>query len=715
MRRLAFASVVGLVLSGCFAGVATAQATADYRATVLTSPGLLGYWRLGEAAGTVVADQTGHVAGSYTGGVALGARGALGADGDTAARFDGADDALEVGDASLALAGTGTIEGWFFWESGVALLRDSTSSGGWILAYDSNGRVAYRAGGRTFATSLATADLRDGWHHVALTVASDETKFYADGVRVHADSGPGAATAVMPWRGMRNGTVPSQYAGGRADEVALYGGVLSEDQVRAHFGAGRDVTDANPPGAPVGLTATARLGRVSLDWTDAPDGDLDGYDVYRSTAPGGPYARINASRLFASSYTDTAVSGGTTYRYVVTASDVANNRSAHSSEASATPASSEDLLRRYAPVLRYETQESYFADSAAEMTDNFVAGQRENYLVSGDAVRIAAADPADALPKLSLGFLGDPRYADGRAATSSDYLDAANRYYQQDAQRMRAAGYGDRAYGRVAVSQGKTWLQYWLFYYYNPQNVLGFGVHEGDWESVQIGLDADGEPDTATYAQHGDGERCGWGQVERAGDGAPVVYVALASHASYFRSGVNPRGIYPDDYHRGTGLAVRPALEVVTAATPFLAWRGRWGASSSSPVAPRRQAMWADPTGFSTDAAACTVGALQARASARAGRAAVPAPKLRLVRARGRLTVLYRFARMNGPDRPHTLLISLARAGDPGIAVARRVRVLRRPGRVTLTMPATAGRYVLQASAFSRHGARSRLVTAALP
>jgi hypothetical protein len=519
----------------------------------------------------------------------------------------------------------------------------------------------------------------------------------------------------MPWSAMRNGTVPSQYTSGRADEIAVYGGALSADDVWEHFAAGRDVTDANPPGAPVGLTATPRLGRVSLDWTDAPDGDLDGYDVYRSTASGGPYTRIDASRVSASAYTDTAVSGGTTYRYVVTTSDVANNRSAYSSEASATPPSTEDLLRRYAPLLRYESQESYFADSAAEMTDNFVAGQRENYLVSGEGVRIAAADPADALPNLSLGFLGDPRYADGRTASSSDYLDAANRYYQQDAQRMRVAGYGDLAYGRVAVSQGKTWLQYWLFYYYNPQNVLGFGVHEGDWESVQIGLDADGEPDTATYAQHGDGERCGWAQVERGGDGAPVVYVALASHASYFRSGVNPRGIYPDDYHRGTGLAVRPALEVVTAATPFLAWRGRWGASSSSPVAPRRQAMWADPTGFSIDAAGCTVGALQARASARAERAAVPAPKLRLVRARGRLTVRYRFGRMNASDRPHTLLISLARADDPGIAVARRVRVLRHRRRVTLTMPATAGRYVLQASAFSRHGARSRLVTAPVP
>ena len=197
------------------------------------------------------------------------------------------------------------------------------------------------------------------------------------------------------------------------------------------------------------------------------------------------------------------------------------------------------------------------------MTDNFVAGSRQNYLVSGSGTRLAAANPADPLANLSLAFLGDPAYADGRAATTSDYLDAANTFYQQDAQRMRAAGYGDRVYGRAATSGGKTWLQYWLFSYYNPQNVLGFGVHEGDWEFIQIGLDADGAPDVATYAQHGGGERCAWSQVQKSG-GAPVVYVALASHASYFSSGVNPRGFYPDDYHRGGGYQVRPALEIVT-------------------------------------------------------------------------------------------------------------------------------------------------------
>ena len=357
---------------------------------------------------------------------------------------------------------------------------------------------------------------------------------YVDSVPVH--SGPaGAGLPVMPWHVMRNGVTSGQFSRGRADELAIYNTALDANTIGLHFEAGRDVADTTAPAGPAGLTANASLGRVVLDWPDSAESDLDGYDVFRATSPAGPFARVNASRLTASTYTDASVTGGTSYVYTVRASDVANHQSADSPPATVTPPSIETLLRRYAPELRYEAQEGYFSDSAAEMTDNF-AGSRQNYLVSSSGTRIAAANPADPLAHLSLGFLGDPVYADGRAATTGDYLDAANTNYQQDAQRMRAAGYADRVYGRAVVSGGRTWLQYWFFYYYNPQNVLGFGVHEGDWEFVQVGLNADGAPDVATYAQHSGGEQCAWSRVVKSGE-APVVYVALASHASYFSLG----------------------------------------------------------------------------------------------------------------------------------------------------------------------------------
>jgi hypothetical protein len=657
------------------------------------------HWRLGEASGTVATDVAGGAHGTYLGGPGLGARGALSFDPDPSVRFDGVDDEMQA-PASAA----GTLEGWFFWEAGVALMRDSTVSGGWILAFDSGGNVAYRAGGVTFATSLSTADVRGGWHHVALTVGAGATAFYLDGGLVHSGTA-GSAAPVMPWHVMRNGTT-SQYTGGRADEIAVYGSALPAATIRARFEAGRDIADTVAPATPTALTATARLGRVELEWADAGDADLDGYEVWRSA--GGPFTRV-ASGLSASAYVDAAVAGGTSYVYAVAASDEANNRSPLSAQAAATPPSTTDLLRAYSPHLRYESQETYFADSAAEMTDNFVAGSRQNYLVSGGA-RVAAANPADPLADLSLAFLGDPTYGDGRTATASDHLDAANSFYQQDAQRMRAAGYADRVYGRVLTSGGKTWLQYWLFSYYNPQNVLGFGVHEGDWEFIQVGLDANGVPDVATYAQHGGGERCAWSQVQKAG-GAPVVYVALASHASYFSSGVNPRGFYPDDYHRGSGYQVRPTLEVVSLSTPFMAWQGKWGASSSSPPAPRRQGKWSSPNSFNTGASACTVGAAQAAATQTALRAgaAVDEPSISVSREGAVASVEYEFE-----SPPSTLVVSVAEAGEPDVAVSRRVRAAR-SGTVELRLPPGAdGPLTVSASAFSERGARSPIVRAGL-
>ncbi|KPL23737.1 MAG: hypothetical protein AMJ75_05450, partial [Phycisphaerae bacterium SM1_79] len=95
--------------------------------------------------------------------------------------------------------------------------------------------------------------------------------------------------------------------------------------------------DTTPPAVPTGLTATAGDAQVSLDWADNSEGDLDGYNVYRSTTPGGGYSQLNGSLLSSSDYTDNSVSNGTTYYYVVTAVDTSSNESGYSNEDSATP------------------------------------------------------------------------------------------------------------------------------------------------------------------------------------------------------------------------------------------------------------------------------------------------------------------------------------------------------------------------------------------
>jgi arabinogalactan endo-1,4-beta-galactosidase len=96
-------------------------------------------------------------------------------------------------------------------------------------------------------------------------------------------------------------------------------------------------TDTTPPATPAELTAKAGFGTVSLDWNNNGEGDLAGYNVYRSTTSGSGYSKQNNSLLTGSDYNDSNISNGTAYYYVVTAVDTSANESGYTSEVSATP------------------------------------------------------------------------------------------------------------------------------------------------------------------------------------------------------------------------------------------------------------------------------------------------------------------------------------------------------------------------------------------
>ena len=74
---------------------------------------------------------------------------------------------------------------------------------------------------------------------------------------------------------------------------------------------------------------------VALAW-DASSGSIVGYYIYRSSKPSGPYARVNSSSTPSLSYSDSSVSNGQTYYYVVTAVNSSNIESTDSNTASAT-------------------------------------------------------------------------------------------------------------------------------------------------------------------------------------------------------------------------------------------------------------------------------------------------------------------------------------------------------------------------------------------
>jgi subtilisin family serine protease/uncharacterized membrane protein len=95
-----------------------------------------------------------------------------------------------------------------------------------------------------------------------------------------------------------------------------------------------------PPPAPQGLTAQSGDTIVKLTWSYAVG--ATSYNMKRGTTSGGPYTTI-ASNIKGSQFTDTGLANGTTYYYVVSASNI-RGESGDSNEAFATPRLSADMI-----------------------------------------------------------------------------------------------------------------------------------------------------------------------------------------------------------------------------------------------------------------------------------------------------------------------------------------------------------------------------------
>jgi len=87
-------------------------------------------------------------------------------------------------------------------------------------------------------------------------------------------------------------------------------------------------SNASDSQASESLAGTGTAPQVSLGWTPSTS-QVEGYNVYRGTAPGA-YSKINGALDSNTSYTDTTVASGVTYYYAATAVSTTGEESTYS-------------------------------------------------------------------------------------------------------------------------------------------------------------------------------------------------------------------------------------------------------------------------------------------------------------------------------------------------------------------------------------------------
>jgi hypothetical protein len=370
------------------------------------------------------------------------------------------------------------------------------------------------------------------------------------------------------------------------------------------------------------------------------------------------------------------------------------------------------LLQRHVPVLRYDSQEPYFADAASEWTDN-----PGNQLRRADGTVIATTGTGGQAG-LSLDFLDPARYANGDAVTHDDRIADPGHDYVAQARALHAqAHYADRVHGHWATgSDGRVWLAYWFFYFYNDYNLIGplikAGLHEGDWEMIQLRLDPTGQvPDLAVYAQHKHAAQRPWTGVERVGD-QPVVYPARGSHASYFSAGVHWTGDW-FDFADGHRAAAPLALEVISdapGADGWATWPGMWGGTQPAPdsINPLDDSSPRGPGGHSQyrqpDTLLATAAAHEAELAAAAPPPATPAAPTVTAAASGHdLHITYD----THADHPAGLVVTVGDAGAPGAPAVHRIPIDAASGTISIPGAATDGPQTVHVSVATQDAAAS--------
>lgn len=283
-----------------------------------------------------------------------------------------------------------------------------------VYAYGKNSKALLEAADNDTATiALNTAN-----NHLAL--ASAATTTWETG------------TSDAPGRRLEYNNL--DYTGGQSAAYVSFTGVVAANgtvswTVGADTDAGRIplvgfqllLTSENlAPAAPTNLQAAVVSNQVNLSWNSSAGAST--YTVARGTVSGGPYADISVGVTTGTTYTDSGVSAGNTYYYVVSA--VASNpalASAYSNQASATLVATTTALENWRQTHFGTTANTGDAADSADPDNDGLANLLEYALGTGpnatNASPLVLARSGNVLT-LSYPHVGDP--------TITYHVDATN-------------------------------------------------------------------------------------------------------------------------------------------------------------------------------------------------------------------------------------------------------------------------------------------------
>src|SRR5262249_40981490 len=146
--------------------------------------------------------------------------------------------------------------------------------------------------GGAYAEAVGATLPLNTWTHLAATYDGATMRLYVNGALAATKAGSGSLLTSTNQLQIGGDSIYGQDLKGAIDEVRVYNTALSQAQVQSDMNTPLG-GDAQPPTAPVGLTAAGGAGQVALSWAASTDNvGVTGYLIERQSPGSSAFVQI---------------------------------------------------------------------------------------------------------------------------------------------------------------------------------------------------------------------------------------------------------------------------------------------------------------------------------------------------------------------------------------------------------------------------------------